>query len=71
MHFYIAFGFFLGILLVLTRLQCPHCALFQTNNLLKTKLEIKIKQFLEVPLLFEAVEINEAVDNGVDGKAGS
>jgi hypothetical protein len=41
---------YFGIFLIFIRLQCPHCALFQTNNLPETKLEIKIKQFIEVPL---------------------
>ena len=46
------FWFSLGILLTFIQSQCPHCSFTQVNNLLKIKLKISIKQFLEVPLIF-------------------
>ena len=42
---------FIGILLIVSLSQCPHCSKPPRSNLLNKKLKININQFIEVTFL--------------------
>ena len=48
-----------GILLTFIQSQYSHCSFTQANNLLRIKLKIKIKQFLEVSFNFFLVYLEK------------
>lgn len=59
-NFFAVFGRYFGILRLIGRLQCPHCALPLHHKLLKISFQIQTKQFIEVPLGWVAGAVGAA-----------